>query len=62
MAAETTRLMGKAGAGPHSTHERFRCLAFDGKQRGVDPRAAALRNRVQADVDSGVRDVGGVAR
>jgi len=33
--------------------------SFDRQQRGVHARAAALRDRVQADVDSGARNVGG---
>ena len=33
--------------------------AFDRKQGGVDAGAVALRNGVQADVDSGVRRIGG---
>ncbi len=33
--------------------------SFHRKQRGVNLCAAALRNRVQADVDSGAGDVGG---
>jgi len=51
----------KLATAPHSREERFHCLAFDGSS-ACRPRAAALRNRVQADVDRGVRDVAAAAR